>query len=166
MAVLGPFSLLHPHRICAYHHCLTYKMSRFTSFICFGLVIVYGLQFVQQLTKIFSDVVSSNRVYLVKVIGLFPLMNVVFSAGVVKAAVVVEDPPSDLKIPETDASGQSSQIVNTPIVLSEELEDLVGLGVGDVEDFLFGEPGVVGAVGDWAGVVVAVRPVEVHWICQ
>ncbi len=124
-------------------------MSRFTSFVGFGLIVDDLLQFVEQFTEVFGDEVSSDGVYLVEVIGGFPLVDVEFGVGVVEPAVVVEHSPSHLQISETDASGQPSQIVNGPIVLPEKLEDLIGLGVIDVEDFLFGESGVVGTIGDW-----------------
>jgi len=142
------------------------KMSRFTSFVCLSLVVKYILQFSQQLVEIFSHIVSADRVNLVEIIGRFPLVNVVFSVGIVKPTVVVEHSSSNLQISEADSSSKSSQIVNYLIALSEKLKDLVGLGVSDVEDFLFGEPGVVGTVGDRSRVVIAVESVEVHRICQ
>lgn len=75
---------------------------------------------------------------------------------------MVEHSPSNLQISKPNASGKSSQIINSLLVVSEKLEKLLGLWVSDVEDFLFGDSRIIRAVGDGSWVVVAVEFVEVH----
>lgn len=99
---------------------------------------------------------SSSRVFFGKVIGIFPLVDVVVGVGVVHSTVVVVDSLSDFHVSETDASAETSEVVNDDIISGEEVKDLIGVGVLNVEDFLFGDAGVVGAVADWSRVVVRI----------
>lgn len=97
-----------------------------------------------------------------EIVGGLPLMDVVFGISVVKSVVVVVDASAYFQVSEANASGQSSKIVNGDIVPSELVKDFVCLYILDVEDLRFGDAWVVGAIGDWSGVVVAVHAVEEH----
>ena len=142
------------------------KMLRQTSFKGISLCIEYILKLSEQLIKIFSHIMSSNWVNVSQVVGGFPLMNVELSVGIVKSAIVIEYSSSNLQISKADTSGKSSQIINCLIICSEELKNLFSLSVLDVKNVRFGESGIVWAVGDRSGVVIAIKSVEEHMIRQ
>lgn len=75
---------------------------------------------------------------------------------------MVEHPAFDHQVSEANASAETSQVIHLDIVPSEEVEQLVGLGVVDAEDVLAEDPGIVGAVGNGPGVEVAVESAVAH----
>lgn len=111
----------------------------------------------KKLGESLEDCVSACWVLLGEIIGILPLSDHVVSAGVVGSRVVVIDSTFNEQISELDTSCESSQIVGVDLVLCEEFEDLVGFWITDVQDLRSGDSGVVGAVGDWSGVVVTVK---------
>lgn len=141
-------------------------MGRFASFVCFTLIFEDILQFFEKLAEIFSHEVSSNRMNFVEIIGGLPLVDVELSVSVIESVVVIKYSSSNFQVSKTNASGKSSKIVNGCIVSPEKLKDLLSLRVVDVDNFFFGDSGVVRAVGDWPWVVVTVESVEVHRIRQ
>ena len=130
------------------------------------LIVDNFLKLSQQLPEIFGHKVSSNWMYLRKIIGGLPLMDVKLSVGIVETTVVIEYSSSHLQISKTNASGKSSQIINGLIVLSEKIKNLFSLRILDVKNFWFGQSGVIWAIGDRPWVIVAVESVEEHMIRQ
>ena len=105
---------------------------------------------------------SAGGVLLGEVVGFFPLMDVVVRFGVVHAAVVVEDALSNLQVSESDSSTEAAQVVDGGVVPGEEVEDLIGVGVLDVEDFLFADTGIVGTIADRSRVVIRILSCPEH----
>lgn len=95
-----------------------------------------------------------------QIIGRFPLSDHIISGGIVSSSVMVEDSSLNQKITELDPSGKATQVFNLDIVLLEEGQELVGLIVHDGKDLLSGYPWIVGSVGHWSGVVVAIESSE------
>lgn len=137
-------------------------MGATESFVSLPLILKNPLKLVEQLVDVLGNEVSAGGVHLAEVVGRLPLVDEELAIGVVDAVVVIEDSFSDFEVSKTDAPGESSEVIDGDIVLPEEFEDSVGVGVRDGENFLFGEAGVVGAVAHGPGVVVAVKPVEEH----
>jgi len=81
--------------------------------------------------------------YLIKIIGRLPLMDVKLSVGVVETTVVIEYSSSHLQISKTNASGKAAQIINGMIVLSEKLKNLFSLRILDVKNFRLGQSGII-----------------------
>ena len=75
---------------------------------------------------------------------------------------MVEHPTFDHQVSEADPATETSQVIHLDIVPSEEVEQLVGLGVVDVEDLLAEDRGIVGAVGDGPGVEVTIESAVAH----
>ena len=96
---------------------------------------------------------TASGVFFGKIIGIFPLVNVIVRVCVVHSTVVVVDTSAYFQISESDTSGKTSKILNGSVVSSEEVKDSFGFGICDVEYFLFLDSGMVGSVGDWSGVV-------------
>ena len=70
-------------------------------------------------------------------------MDEVVVVSVVESSVMVEDPATYFQVTEADAPCESSQVFNSDIIPPEELQDLLGLRVSDVEDVLLLNPRVV-----------------------
>jgi hypothetical protein len=64
-----------------------------------------------------------------QIISLFPLIDVVLRFGVVGSGVVIKDPLAHLQISKSDSSCQSSEIIDYGVVRSEEIKNLVCLGI-------------------------------------
>ena len=93
-------------------------------------------QFLQKIIKVFGSEVGTLRMLLGEVIGVLPLVDEVVSIGVVHSPVVVVDSLADFEIAKADASGQSSQIVNSNVISPEEVQNLLALRIRNVEDLL------------------------------
>lgn len=59
---------------------------------------------------------------------------------------MVEHPALNHQVSKVDSTAETSQVIHLNIVPSEEVKQLVGLGVVDVEDILTKDPGLVGLV--------------------
>jgi hypothetical protein len=141
---------------------LVYVDTDVVSFVGVSLVIEYSGESVEEVGEGLGGEVGAGGVLVGEVVGLFPLVDVVFGVGVVGGGVVVEDAFSDLEIAEPDATFQASEVGDGGVVGAEEIEDLGGVGVVVGQHFLLGGRGVVGAVAHGAGVVVGVEFVEEH----
>lgn len=120
------------------------------------------LEFLEQLVDVLGDEMAADWVFFAQIVSLLPLVNIELTVCIVQMTVMVIDPFSDLKVTEADAAGQTSQIVNLHIILPEEFEHLVSVGVVKVEDFLAGNTRVIGAVGNGSGIVVTIVAGEEH----
>lgn len=118
-------------------------MRAHKSFVGFPLILQHPLQLHQQLVDVLRYVVGSSGVLLPQIIGGLPLVDEVLGVRVVEPVVVVEDSFPDFEVSKTDASGETAQVIDSDVVPPEEIEDLIGVGVRESENFLFGEAGVV-----------------------
>lgn len=105
---------------------------------------------------------GSNGVPLGSIIGGLPLVNEPLIIG--SFFVPAVDSSADFPVVEADAPTESSEIIDLDTVLLEEVNDLLTLGIGGLEDFDLLLPGVVAAVADRAGVVVGLPPGEQHCV--
>lgn len=117
-------------------------------------------ELVEELWEGLENKVGSSGVLLAKIIGLFPLVNVVFIGDIIVIMVIVS--LSHFEVEESDAPGESSQVVYINILLAEEVENLNSLGVFNFQDLWLGDSGVVAAIADGSGVVVRVELVKEH----
>lgn len=117
-------------------------------------------ELVEEFWEGLENKVGSSGVLLAKIIGLFPLVNVVFIGDIIVIMVIVS--LSHFEVEESDAPGESSQVVYINILLAEEVENLNSLGVFNFQDLWLGDSGVVAAIADGSGVVVRVELVKEH----
>jgi hypothetical protein len=111
----------------------------------------------------FEDEVSTSGVLFGKIVGLFPLVNEELISNIETVVIVVSS--SYFIVPESNSSSESSQIVGFDVLLLEEAQDLLALGVVNLKDFWFCDSWVVAAIADGARIVVGVELVEEHyWI--
>jgi len=118
------------------------------SFVSFFLVLQNLTEFVDKLVDVFGDVVAAGRMILGEVVGVLPLVDVIVSISVVHVAVVVVNSLSDLYVSESDASAESTEVVNCDIISAEKVEHLISIRVLNVEDFFLGDARIVGTVAD------------------
>lgn len=117
-------------------------------------------ELVEEFWEGLENKVGSSGVLLAKIVGLFPLVNVVFIGDIIVIMVIVS--LSHFDIEESDAPGESSQVAYINILLAEVIENLDSLGVLDFQDLWLGDSSVVAAIADGSRVVVRVELVKEH----
>jgi hypothetical protein len=145
-------------------------MRKGRSFVSLALVLEHLRESLKQFGEALGDVVAASGVFLSEVVGVLPLMDVVVGVGVVHVVVVGVHPLADFQVPEPDAPAQSSQVLHFHPVVSEKLQDLVGVGVRDSEDILASDARVVRPVRNRprveVGVKSSVRTVTHRYVAQ
>lgn len=87
---------------------------------------------------------GSSGVPITEVVGLLPLMNEVFIGHSV--AIVIVLPSSDFEVVESDASGESAQVIDGVSLVGKETDDFLGVLVVFLKNFRPGHSWIVTAV--------------------
>ncbi len=113
------------------------------SLVGFPLDVDNVLELFQEPSVVFTNIVTSAWM-VAAVVGWFPLVEVVLWSCVV--VMVVEHSLSHLPVPESDSSGQSSQVCDFDSVLLHYLEHLLCVSVVFFQDLFLLNSGVVALV--------------------
>lgn len=120
------------------------------------------MEFSHEFWECFEYEMGSSWMFLCEVVSFFPLVNVVLIRNIVVVVVVVSSSYLDIK--ESKSSCKSSEISDFNVLLLEEVENLLRLGIINLEDLRLNQSWVVASIADWTRVIVRVELVEEHFI--